>query len=266
LQTGFAEKKEFRQTFEPHVPRLIRFVNRIIHAVQTNAKLGGRMVLLVVDDLDKPEVDVVLDLFYKKGPIVTQPQCKIVFTVPIALLYSKEFILVKGNFSESFSLPNVKIKERNGGPTEHWETMSQVVRCRLDPALIDNDALALAVEMSGGLVRELVRIMQGACRKALAAKQNSIASSHVEQAVAAMRTEYNNSLTREEDIEILRRVRDTGELRWKKEEPLLRLLHTLFIYSFPNSPGWYGVNPIVLDLIKPPIKNVPPNTAVTVPE
>ena len=46
LQTGFAEKKEFRQTFEPQVPRLIRFVNRIGDRVKLAMRYGNYAVLL----------------------------------------------------------------------------------------------------------------------------------------------------------------------------------------------------------------------------
>lgn len=250
LRTGFEQKEEFRRTFEPQVPRLIEFLNRIIRAVETSEACGRREVLLIVDDLDKPDVEVVTDLFYRKGPIITQPQCKIVFTVPTALLYSSDFHLAKGNFAKSFLLPNVKITSKDGGKdSQHWKTMEEVVRRRLDRRLIDDDALQLAVKMSGGVVRELIRLMQGACGKALAAKKNSIALAHVEKEVGDLRADYSRSLTREEDVVILRQVAKTKALLYKDEKPLLRLLHTLFILSYPNSPCWYDVNPVVLPLI-----------------
>ena len=33
------------------------------------------------------------------------------------------------------------------------------------------------------------------------------------------------------------------------DKPMLDLLHNLFILKYPNGPGWYGVNPIVHQLI-----------------
>jgi hypothetical protein len=116
-------------------------------------------------------------------------------------------------------------------------------------ALIGSQALDYAVEMSGGVVRELVRIIHSAASRAVATNANSIQQPHVEQAVDKLRMEYSFSLTRQEYIDILRQVHETKLLRYDREEPLLDLLHNLFILQYPNGPGWYGVNPIVHKLI-----------------
>ena len=98
--------------FEPRVPQLIEFINRIIAAIETHPDEGGREVLVILEDLDKPTVDVAMDLFSIKGPVLTQPQCKIIFTVPTALLYSGHYNVLMQNFSKQFALPNFKIKEK----------------------------------------------------------------------------------------------------------------------------------------------------------
>ena len=74
LKTGFADKKEFRRTFEPRVPQLIEFINRIIAAIETNPDAGGREVLVILEDLDKPTVDIALDLFAVKGSVLVEPR------------------------------------------------------------------------------------------------------------------------------------------------------------------------------------------------
>lgn len=250
LKTGFEEKREFRQKFEPRVPQLIEFINRIIRAIETNPDTGGSEVLLILEDLDKPTLDVALDLFYIKGPVLVQPQCKIIFTVPTALLYSGNYNVVRENFNPQYVLPNFKVFERSGDVNAiGWDHMREIAMRRLDPALIESQGLDLAVQMSGGVVRELVRIVQGAASKALAKGANVIKLEHVNQAVESLRGEYSFSLTRDEDIEILKQVDRTNLLRYKDEGPLLRLLHALLILYYPNGPGWYGVNPIVREII-----------------
>ncbi|MGO8787176.1 MAG: hypothetical protein ACLQVL_07305 [Terriglobia bacterium] len=250
LKTGFEDKREFRQKFEPRVPQLIEFINRIIRAIETHSDAGGREVLLILEDLDKPPVDVAMDLFSTKGTVLIQPECKIIFTVPTSLLYSGQYNVVKENFSDQFPLPNFKIKEKSGERNEPgWARMREIVERRMEPQIIESKALDHAVEMSGGVVRELVRIIQGAASRALVAKANVIKFEHVEHAVDKLRMEYSYSLTRDEYIDILRKVHDSKELRYPNEKPLLDLLHNLFILQYPNGPGWYGVNPIVHKLI-----------------
>jgi hypothetical protein len=250
LKTGFEDKREFRQKFEPRVPQLIDIINRIIAAVETYPKAGNQQVLLIIDDLDKPPVDAAMDLFFSKGTILAQPQCKIIFTVPTSLLYSGQYNVVKRSFGEPFILPNFKIMEQNGGRNDlAWERMREVVLRRLDKELIAVQALDDAVEMSGGVVRELVRIIHSAASRAVATNANSTQQPHVEQAVDKLRMEYSFTLTRQEYIDILRQVHETKLLRSDDEKPLLDLLHNLFILQYPNGPGWYGVNPIVHKLI-----------------
>ena len=250
LKTGFEDKQEFRQKFEPRVPQLIEFINRIIRAIETHPDAGGREVLLILEDLDKPTVDVAMDLFSTKGPILTQPECKIIFTVPTSLLFSGQYNVVKQNFSKQFSLPNFKIIEKSGERNDRgWARMREIVERRMERQLIESKALDYAVEMSGGVVRELVRIIQGSASRALVAKANVIKLEHVEQAVDELRTEYSFSLTRDEYVEILHKVHESKELRYREEKPLLLLFHNLFILEYPDSPGWYEVNPIVHKLI-----------------
>jgi hypothetical protein len=120
----------------------------------------------------------------------------------------------------------------------------------MDNELMDPGALDLAVDMSGGVTRELVRIVRGAARRAMVTSANSIQPEHVEQAVDKLRDEYNNTLTREELIGILRQVNKTQELRSNDEKPMLDLLHNLMILKYPNGPGWYGVNPGVNPIVR----------------
>ncbi len=249
LKTGFSEKREFRQKFEPRVPELVEFINRIVRGIETSENAGGKKVLLVIEDLDKPPVDVSMDLFLSKGAVIIQPVCKIIFTVPTSVLYSGQIKVVQQNFPTQCVLPSFKVRDRNGDQGDGWEPMHEIVRRRLDKELIADDALNQAVEMSGGVTRELVRIIRAAALRSLVTRANSIHREHVDQAVNAMRSEYSDSLTRQEQLEILRAVHKSKKLLWNDQIPMLDLMHNLMILKYPNGPGWYEVNPIVRQLI-----------------
>ncbi|MGH9404922.1 MAG: hypothetical protein ACRD3D_03680 [Terriglobia bacterium] len=250
LKTGYSENKEFRQKFEPRIPELIGFINRIIHGVQTHPEGGDKRVLLVIEDLDKPPIDISMDLFLTKGPVLVQPDCKIIFTVPTSVLYSGQIKVVQQNFPSQYVLPNFKIKDSDGARYEPaWGRMRKIVLRRMDAPLIESDALDYAVEMSGGVTRELIRLIQAAALRAVVTKSNSIQRQHVDHAVVKFRGEYNNQLTRQESVDILLEVHKTRQLRSKDEKPMLDLMHNLMILQYPNGPGWYEVNPIVRQLI-----------------
>ena len=127
--------------------------------------------------------------------------------------------------------------------------MRDIALRRMDAQLIDSGALDYAVEMSGGVTRELIRIVQAAALRAVVSKANSIQRAHVEHAVVKFRGEYSNQLTRQESVQILLEVHKTHQLRSTDEKPMLDLLHNLMILHYPNGAGWYEVNPIVRQLI-----------------
>jgi hypothetical protein len=250
LKTGYSENKEFRQKFEPRVPELITFINRIIRAIETHPNGGGKQVLVVIEDLDKPPVDVSMDLFLTKGPVLVQPECKIIFTVPTSVLYSGQIKVVQQNFPMQYVLPNFKVRESSGEKSlKAWNCMRDIVLRRMDAQLIEDAALDYAVEMSGGVTRELIRIIQAASLRAAVAKANCIQRAHVDHAVVKFRGEYSNQLTRQESVDILLEVHKTRQLRSKDEKPMLDLMHNLMILHYPDGPGWYEVNPIVRPLI-----------------
>lgn len=250
LKSGYSENKEFRLKFEPRIPELIIFINRIIRAIETHPQAGGKKVLLVIEDLDKPPVNVSMDLFLTKGPVLVQPECKIVFTVPTSVLYSGQIKVVQQNFPVQYVLPSFKIKDQSGEKNDTaWACMRDIVLRRMDPEIIDKVALDYAVEMSGGVTRELIRIVQAAALRAVVTKANSIQRAHVDHAVVKFRGEYSNQLIRQESVEILLEVHKTRKLRSKDEKPMLDLMHNLMILQYPNGPGWYEVNPIVRQLI-----------------
>jgi hypothetical protein len=250
LKTGFEEKREFRLKLEPRVPELIDNINRIVHAAQTHPRAEGKSVLLIIEDLDKPPVDVARDLFVNKSSVLVEPVCRTIFTIPTSVLYSGHFNAVRQYFSAEHRLPSFKTKERDGSVNlAGRQCMEQIIYQRMDRQLIEEKAAARAVEMSGGVARELVRMISTAANQALVRKANHIRLEDVEYAVDDARRVYSYSLTKQEYVEVLKRVNTTGELRWAKEEPLLELLHGQFILLYPNGPGWYGVNPIVHKLI-----------------
>ncbi|MCL5055014.1 MAG: hypothetical protein M1169_03610 [Firmicutes bacterium] len=128
--------------------------------------------------------------------------------------------------------------------------MKNIVYLRMNSELIEKEALTLAVKMSGGVVRELIRIINGAAISALAKKENVIHSEDVEDTVNQLAQTYKYSLTKKSDIEILKKVEETKKLIDDRIEDVRGLLHGQFILQYPNGEGWYGVNPIVKNLIK----------------
>jgi hypothetical protein len=259
LSSKYEKKKEFRQRLEPRVPRLLELIDSIILSIEQHPRAGGRRVLVILDDLDKPRDQIALDLILDNASILTKPLCKMILTAPTSLLfaplayadrYADRYKVMRAFFNEFFMLPNFKITEKSGSPNPAaLARMHDIVKRRIDASLIDTEALKLAVRMSGGVVKDLVRIVQGAATRALVDNVNFIGVGHVEQVINALQGQFNFGLLRQDYVDILREVHRNKQLKSDNETAALNLVHNLFILWYPNGPGWCDVNPVVHDLI-----------------
>ncbi|WP_321429517.1 P-loop NTPase fold protein [uncultured Methanolobus sp.] len=146
-----------RQTIEPRLSELIDKINMIIANIEINE---GKKVLVLIDDLDKPNLEQAKQIFYTNQTAITQPLCYIVYTVPIAIFFSQEFLALR---ESCYCLPNIKLHGKNGRNEKDeagYGLMKSFVHKRMKPDLIEDDALDFAIKIGGGLFRETARVMQ----------------------------------------------------------------------------------------------------------
>lgn len=257
LRLEAVTREYLRQALAHRVSELITHISWL--ASQVRSQLG-RSVLIAIDDLDKPDIATAQELFYRHATALTQPPCKIIYTIPIALLYAAEFRSVSRSFSGWFVLPNIKVWHRDGLPCEEGRAiMRDMVARRMDLRLIAPDALESLIGMSGGVMREMTTLMQLACNEARVIGKDQIDFSTAQTAVATIRNEYQRSLRTEHYHQLSQVLRDKqvreihrAQRRPGEEEPelaLLELLHNLSILEYCNQDSWWDVHPIVKSLL-----------------
>lgn len=152
-------RSELRQVFARNLSELVEVINKIAAAIHAREK---RPPLVLVDDLDKPDLECSREIFYNHRETMLQPTCPIVYTVSSSLFYSREFQAIR---DRAIFLPNVKLHEQ-GRPEardpEGYQTMRRFVYKRMLSKLITEEALDAAITTSGGVFREMARIVRGA--------------------------------------------------------------------------------------------------------
>lgn len=257
LRLEAVTREYLRQALAHRVSDLVTHIAWLAGLVRTQLK---RTVLVAIDDLDKPDIATAQELFYRHATALTQPPCKIIYTIPIALLYAAEFRSVARSFSGWFVLPNIKVWNRDGTSCEEGRRiMRDMVARRMDLRLIDAEALEFLIGMSGGVMREMTTLMQLACNEARVVGKGKIDLSIAHVAVATIRNEYQRSL-RAEHYPQLRMVHQDKQVREihraqrrpdeeESELALLELLHNLSILEYCNKDSWWDVHPIVQSLL-----------------
>lgn len=252
---GLGEATISRQEVKPKISEILKQVNEIIKETREKAK---KPLLLIVDGLDRIEIDQA-KLIFAQSYLLVQLPGNVIYTAP-ALLYYSPYLQSARALFKTIEFPNVKLRERanesKGLCEEGREIMMEVIRKRCSYAhpnstmdeTIAPDAAELLVEMSGGVMRELIQLFHEAVLTALLNKSKRIDRGIAEKAVSAIRRKYAAGLREPStQVEVLRKVLSSHQI--PEGDVGDQLLQNLYVLGYINDDIWYDVHPIVKPLI-----------------
>lgn len=238
-----ATRVELRQIVETDITGLIAIINHIVTAIYSTER---RIPLLLIDDMDKPDLEKARTIFHDRREIMLQPNCAIVYTVSSALFYSKEFDAIR---DQALFLPNINLHAGRTRDTESVtgdQTMKRFVALRMNLDLIEAEALELAVTYSGGVFRELARILRTAIGNARRRKVTRMEACDVEWAANEIRVEYRRILDRE-DLKFLKKIKDSRHLEY--HERLRPLLQLLAVLEYRDEENYCDIHPVLRKML-----------------
>jgi hypothetical protein len=236
-----ATRIEIRQTFEKDIAGLIAVINAITAAIY---KQEGRLPLVLIDDMDKPDLEKARAIFHDSLEIMMQPLCAIVYTVSSALFYSKEFDAIR---DRAIFLPNINLyhPKTNEINREGYATMRQFIDLRMSEDLITSNARNLAIYYSGGVFREMARVMRTSIGHARRRGAKQVDERDVEWSAIEIRNEYRRILDKS-DLQLLKKIDQTKKLEYvDRLRPLLQLLAVL---EYRDGENWCDVHPALRKL------------------
>lgn len=217
----------------------------------------GRAPLIIIDDLEKMPFMAACDFFKRDSAFIRDFRCKMVMTIPVELIYHRDFAIIQNVFGEAEVLPMIKVKDKSGKPYKPGiECLTEILNRRLELSLFENRCYLDAIKYSGGAIRELFRIVQ---RAALIEKsddkitktsmQKSI--DHHKNIFASRVQEHggDSGVKFEDYLDVLFDIYDGNKIAPKKTPALLDLLQTLAVMKF-NGEGFYDTHPLLDNFIK----------------
>ena len=233
-----ATRTEVRQIIARDVTGLIQLINTLNTTIFAQEQ---RWPLILIDDLDKLDLAVAKEIFHDHREAMFQPNCAIIYTFSSSLFFSIEYEAIAGY---DVFLPNITLHDF-GQLTLNppgYAAMRSFIHKRMDAQLIAADALDEAVRVSGGVFRELARIMRAAIDRAGSGDQ--ITLPHVRGAAAEIRNEYRRILNQEHRA-VLHAVRASKRLDDpNRAAPLLHLL-ALLQYA-DDREVWWDLHPALV--------------------
>lgn len=239
-------REEIRNRIRKYIPELIALINQTIAEV---SYVTGKNVLLIIDDLDKIQpLDAALNVFREHVKSLTSFNCFVIYTAPISMLYDGHSKHV-GQFLEQHYMPMFSVRKKEGGPaspdSDDVRTLREIIYRRVHPSLFEDGVVDAAIGMTGGILRELIRVIRGCCVYCHEYEIGRISHHIIQMQKGKLKSEYYRMLEHE-DYKWLQRVTRTKS----RADVNMRHLESLVVLYYPNGKGWFDVHPVVSELLQ----------------
>lgn len=253
-------RDEIKITYERQVSDLSGIIDRIAAAIQNATK---KQVLVIIDDLDKLDLSVVESIYRDNINALISPKIRVVFTIPISVVREPKLMATLQSVSQIELLSVIKFypqevaHQPNAEPiAKNVEMLSDVLKKRIDPDLIEPETLRTMVLLSGGVLRELVRLGQECCRECMLELEEVSDNSEITinpdiltAAVKSLRNQFARSLG-SQLYQLLVKIYQDFTPPDAKSPDFLELLHGLYVLEYENDDLWYDLHPLITDLLR----------------
>ncbi|MEL6554013.1 MAG: P-loop NTPase fold protein [Cyanobacteria bacterium J06621_11] len=260
LQTEKAFREEIKETYQNSVSDLASQIDRIAAAVQIATK---KDVLVIIDDLDKLDLPLIRGIFQDNINSLYLPNIRIIFTIPIAVIRETKLMATIGTRSEVIQLPVTKFFHKADAHIpeaklieKNVSMLETILAKRIPTELIEPETLRSLVLMSGGVLREMVRLGQECCRECLLVLDMEperttvkIDEEILRKAARNLRIQFERTLG-SDLLEVLKHTYENFKPKNANSENFLELLHSLYVLEYENDALWYDLHPLIQDLLQ----------------
>ncbi|MCI0512579.1 hypothetical protein L0128_05150 [candidate division KSB1 bacterium] len=182
-------REKIREHYRPRMTDFLNLINDVLDQIQ--ASLAGTSILILIDDADKIPPEQAMKIFFENGQHFSYINANILFVVDTSISCSRKYTIIINKIGKEEFFPALKLIERNGSRSQicqaNIELLKQLTFKRIPAAFIEDAALDHAIELSGGVVREFIRILQ----ESIFFAKGKIFTWHVDSAAVSIRNKYN---------------------------------------------------------------------------
>ncbi|MFZ4730351.1 MAG: ATP-binding protein [Pseudanabaena sp.] len=257
-------RSKLRGYMEPKTNGLLDLINNeiLLPAIADLKKLGKEGVVVIVDNLDRvddspkpwgrPQTEY---LFVDRAEQLRKLQCHVVYTMPLALRFSRDYGTLTARFmTDPIVLPMVPVVRRDGSTHEEGiALLRQMILSRVLPDSTPIERLNAIKEVfdsmetldrlcfaSGGHVRNIMRLLNDALRKQ---RGLPVTLEVLEDTIRKRRNELVLSID-DDEWRLLRQVNSTKKV--VGDTGYQTLIRSMYVYEYQDEDGsWFEVNPVL---------------------
>jgi hypothetical protein len=265
LRVSSVIRQEISTEFARRTSDLVAQIDRLQSYIE-NAT--GQKVLVIIDDLDKLMLSTTEIIFSKNIQSLIDPNLAIIYTLPIATLRE---VSIKNSITRYINqihtmrvtkfYSKADVRKADRIPDVNCVSVfSEILKRRLPKNSSDPDTELQIILFSGGLLRELVRIVDRCCDKVKLELRGQIKRQQwnepevkidqriLNEVITELRLERAEVLGKV-DFDMLLAIYNDFQPQDTENQRFLDLLHSQYILEYRNAKLWYDLNPIVRDLL-----------------
>lgn len=248
LTTEAATRETVREKVSHRLSDLLESIDLLAREAE---KSTGQRMLVIVEDLDKTDLETARTLFYNNAQSLQAPPVSVIYTFPTALRHDNAFMQIEQTFPMPCVLPNLKTRSRRGrapgaGEDDEIPQLSEILTRRVKKGLFTTGALTELARLSGGIPRELIALARYACLDARLKERPVIDEEAVECAAQRKRRDYQVLL---DSAQLGRLAEIHASQRVENDEQDRALLHNLSVLEYRNGDVWHDVHPLIEPLL-----------------
>lgn len=254
---SYESAENVRQILKPRIVDLRNYCNQIIAEIALNLeqKAPKKRLIIIVEDTDKLDVEIARHLFVQHTGLLADLQATIIYTVPLFLIHSPDRQRLESYF-DTLTLPMIKTYTPDHERFEEgWQILHQIIVNRLNTNLIAPEALELAIEKTGGVLRDLLRVIQSASQFAHYAESDQITEQAVRYSLDRLKRNYRNSIYGNGSIStdhLYKKIKEVAAAPAGSvplDAALQLLLYTQVVIEY-NGRGWYALHPLMHEALQ----------------
>ncbi|MCL1808680.1 MAG: hypothetical protein FWG42_02810 [Clostridiales bacterium] len=227
---------------EPNASCIMEISDRIAKGA------GGKQPVLIFDGIDKLQPqEKALDMF--RCHALAQMPFPVIYTFPLSLRYDSRFALIK-DFYELHILPMIKVSNIDRSQSEEGiGVIREIVRLRADAKLFSENALAMLIEQTGGVLRDLFACIIASARRASKRGSSKIEAEDARRALQELSSELNRGISGP-DYPMLASIYNDQKFKEQIEDSqfLIRQMQALVVLEFGGT-RWHEVHPLIAEFL-----------------
>jgi len=258
-QGSIERRHTIRRELQRYSADLVGRVNELLDGAARVLEHAGKApdLLIVQDNLDRLKAEPAERLFIENGDLLGRLHAHVIYTAPVAMVLSAAANTGQV-FQHRYTLPTVKVQQKSGKP--HKKGIDALValvaaRADLDSVFANQGVIRLLSQMSGGSVRDLMRLLFEAQSLARADDKDRIDHASAKEAVQRIRVDLERTLW---PYQALGRIHQSKSLPEPEAADQHRLEQARAFYAdllikgvvleYNGGACWYDVHPIMRDI------------------